>query len=399
MDQVTTATGAPADGKEGRTLFALVSAAFLMRSTYVVLPFLTSLMAASGGWSPESASLAFAAMGAGGLVGALAAGSFGDRFGLRRALFACLLGAACITPLLWVSTQTPAQSLLVVASTAFMLGLLLDGYRPLASAAVGHAVPSAGRQKAFGLVASAGIAGGIVGPLVAGWLSRESWSLLFVQQAVGVLVVVAILAWGLPRDTTPPKRRRGATGYGSTWRRAKFLLLCTLLFAMATSQMLSTFPLYLLRQGIDTAFYGVLLSINSAVALIVLLPIIALGKQVRAEPAIAACAAIVAVGTGCLWMSPSAFVLIFYSAAIGVASSLMFVVGPARASSLADPAHMGAMHSLYGTSVALGLVLGPSIGGWLLHSQGPNVLIAFSVACSIASGILILFQPNEIRAA
>lgn len=375
-------------GWTNRELRSLLVAAFLVRASYVVLPFLTTFLVSARGESADMAATAFSAMGAGGLAGALLAGPLSDRLGVRNCLVGGLSAAALVSLIIPRVAALNKEAMVLVLS--FALGFLLDGYRPVASAAVGLSVSGADRTRAFGLVTWAAMAGGAVGPLVGGFLSRQNWEYVFGQQCIGALAAAAVLFVALRHAAFRGQAKPKVTGYLETLNRGKYLLAALFLFSVVTAQLLSTFPIILTDSGFSASQYGIALTVNSFAAMIFILPFTAFAAKAPAHFLMAGCALMVAVGTGLLAAPIVTPLALAYVLAIGLSSAVMFSVGPSAASALALPSHMGAMHSLFGTSVASGMVIGPLVGGWVLQGFGLRAFVVTVAAAGAVAAFLFL---------
>lgn len=151
---------------------------------------------------------AFNAYVAASLVGMVLAGTWCDRDGPRRTMWAGLLvfsGGAVAAGL------APAMSLLIVARGVQGLGggaLIVAAYVLIA-----RAYPDDMRPKAFSLMAAAWVVPALVGPLIAGWLAETfTWRLAFLLVPV-VLVLPALLL----RDVL--RAHEGGTGEPGSWLR------------------------------------------------------------------------------------------------------------------------------------------------------------------------------------
>ena len=162
--------------------------------------FLFNLFLVGHGYNEKSLGLLASAMAAGGFTGALPAGQFARRFGLRTALFAAFLLAIAIFSARALLLALPAQLVL-----AFLAGITLSIWAVCISPAVAQMTTERQRPFAFSLIFSLGIGvgalGGLFGGRLPGWFAHHPHFASEPQRLVLLLscAVVAIGLWPVSR--------------------------------------------------------------------------------------------------------------------------------------------------------------------------------------------------------
>ncbi|MEV7085643.1 MFS transporter [Streptomyces sp. NPDC093085] len=145
-------------------------------------------------------------------VGAPLLGQLSDRFGRKRILQGCQIGAVAA-----LCTLAAAQVVWLGLIACVLLGLSAANFSASAAYAADHSSPVQRRQ-AIGLL-SAGLGlGGVIGPSVAGWLSDLSLTASILGALTFSLAALALTTFWL-KDTgaagTTGRRRHGTAGPSS----------------------------------------------------------------------------------------------------------------------------------------------------------------------------------------
>ena len=196
-------------GGRGAGTVALWGFNFLSLLTVFFLSSWLPLIVRGLGFSAAQASLAGAALQAGGLLGTLTLGRAVERLG-----FVAVLGAAFLVASMTIAAigqLTMATALLFVL--VFLAGFCVFGGQGVLNAMASHYYPTSLRSTGLGWSLGVGRIGSIAGPIVGGELLRLSWSndALFVCAAVPAMSCVVAL---LVMRTAMAGRSR----VGSTWR-------------------------------------------------------------------------------------------------------------------------------------------------------------------------------------
>lgn len=194
-----------------RPFWALWSGTLVNRLGTMVMPFTGVYLTQARGMSVAAAGLVMAVFGAGSLLSQLLAGVLADRIGRRATLAGSMVATAVTMLALGYST-----SLFAVTAAMFVLGLVIDAYRPASNALVADLVSPAERPRAYGLLFWAINLGYAVGMTAGGWLAGVGFLWLFWIDAVSC-VAFAVLVWRAVPETRPAVRETPG-GFGLVLR-------------------------------------------------------------------------------------------------------------------------------------------------------------------------------------
>ena len=374
----------------------------------VVLPFLVIYLHDVRGFGLGTAGLVVAVASAAQLTAGLLSGPVIDRLGPRLTLGAGLLLQAVGIGLLPL-VREPWQAFALVA----IEGAGAAAFWPSQSTLIARLTPPARRHAAFAqqrLTMNLGLGlGGITGGLVAHVRSPGTFTALFLLDALTFLGYVAALAFihdpGAERDEGAPR-----ASYRAVLRHRTFggLWLLNFLFVAAGYSLITLFPQFARDHGgVSEREIGVVFAVNTAVIVIVQLPLarwIEGRRRMRAlaiMPVLWAIAWLIVDGAGA-WLHATAAFLAFALAAglFGIGECFH---GPAHQALVADigPPHLrGRYFAIHSLSWGLGGTIGPALGGFVL-AAAPFVLwpVAAGVCLVAAAGALALerFIPPLLR--
>jgi MFS family permease len=150
-----------------------------------------SLMATQG-LTLTSANWALTAYLALSALGVLAGGSLADRTQRHGEVAAAGFGAAAVVVLLMTVFSLPPAALVVGMGVAgFLSGMML----PSRDMLVRKAAPPGAAGRVFGIVATGFNIGGVVGPLVFGWIMDHGAPVWVFGMAVGLLLTTSVFAF------------------------------------------------------------------------------------------------------------------------------------------------------------------------------------------------------------
>ncbi len=314
------------------------------------------------------------------LVGQTVGGTLFDRFGGKRVLMGGLLASAAIVTViaffrLW--TVYVAAMGLLGFSTAFF-------WSPV-NAYIARLWPDGGRR-AFNLIYVINNLGVAIGASFGGLVAGFSFRLVFLVNAVTLLVYLAVLWLGVRPDgearsaasDRPAAPVEPGWSTPATRRSAVVAALAAgnFLAWMAYSQWSSTVSIFMKTHGYGMFQYGFLWTVNGALifllqpllSLLVRRAVRSLGRQLAAGAALYATAfALVAASRGLPW----------YIAAMAVMTLGEVLIAPAlpaAVAQLAPPERLGFFQGFVGSMSAGGRMVGPTVGGFLYDRWGPRVL-------------------------
>lgn len=368
-----------------REVRVLAAGSFINSSANFVVPFLV-LYLIHRGYSASLAAGAVSAYAAGKIAAGPVGGLLTDRVGARAIIAGSMAGSAPATVALAVVGR-PVLTMLLAGLT----GLVTELYRPAVSAFLA-AVPGQRRVRAFGIYQLGVSAGTTAGPAVGGLIAEHSFLLLFAGDAATSLAW-AILAWRLlpggraiPAEAGPQLRaHHGMLGD----RRLARLLAVTVLANLVMFQAQTTLPLWVHRQGLPTAAYGLLLALNSGLVVVLQLPVARLTGQRRPELVIAAASVTIGAGFTLLALGHTALLLAAAVTVWSLGELAQWPVAAAYTTRLAPPGMTGRYAGARSFCYGLALLLAP-LAGTALYNLNPVALWASCGAAGVFAAAIII---------
>lgn len=371
------------------SLWMLFAGTFLNRFGSFVSVFLVLYLTAKG-YTAVEAGIAVGSYGIGSLAASLGGGYLADWLGRRSTIVLSMFSSAAT--MLALSQAATLPLIIVITGLA---GMTSELYRPASGALITDLVPPEKRVSAFAWYRLAINLGFAAGPAVAGFLASRSFLLLFLGDAAtslafGVLALIAL----------PDKERHSASmerelasfwrTLGSDYRFLVFLFGSTLI-AFVYFQHLTTFALQVQADGLSTAVYGLLISVNGICIIFLELPISGLTRRLTVRPVIATGWLLIALGFGLIATAHSVVPLILTVVIWTLGEMVHSPVSSAYVANLA-PAHLrGRYQGIWGLTWSAGLILGPILG-ILLYSRSSNALWLTCGALGLLASILLLLS-------
>jgi len=383
-------------GAYPRTFWMLVIGTFINRTGLVVLPFLALFLTLERGLTIPQATAAVSIYGAGAFTGGFIGGWLSDHVGRRAVLLLSLGGGA-----LFVGALPFAPSFVTILAATFVFGLLGEMYRPAVTAAVADLVPGERQPEAYAIVYWAINLGAGVGPAIGGIIASYSYLGLFVLDGATMLAY-ALVVWVAIPETRPveaegtvrqPVRLSVALGD----RALVAMALATLFVGLGFIQLFSALPLTMKADGLSELDYGLLVSINGGLIVLIGLPVAAWAGNRMLSWTLPASVALIAVG---LAMHGPAHTFWIYAigALVWTLGEMAFLpVVPTIVSRLA-PVHLrGSYQGVYHAGWGLAKMIGPFLGGLVLAGYGAMALwLGAAGLVGLAALGLVALRP-ELR--
>jgi MFS family permease len=373
-------------------VWLLCAGTFVNRFGSFVFTFLV-LYLVDRGYSAAEAGAVVSVYGVGNLVSALAGGALADRIG-RRPTIALSMFSSSATML--ALSQADGLALLVVLTA--LAGLTAELYRPAAGALLADLIPPELRVTGFGAYRLAINAGFAAGPAVAGVLAERSYTWLFVGDAItsaafGVLALVALPKGGPPRRVD---ERRGEALRAIAHDRAFTLfLVASTLGALVYFQMSAALPLHVEASGLSPTVYGLLISLNGALIVVLELPLTVFTQRRPRRPVIALGFALLGIGFGLTAVADTAPAL---AATVLVWTLGEIVCAPVSGAYVADlaPVHLrGRYQGAWGLTFAIALIVAPAAGAALYAASATGLwLLCLGVGLTAAALVLVPPRPR-----
>ncbi|MBK9032782.1 MAG: MFS transporter [Myxococcales bacterium] len=334
------------------------------------------------------------------------AGQLSDRIGRRPLIVGSLLARALVIAILGAQILVDA-SLPWIAVTFVVSSTLRGSFEPVAYALCTDLAPPHQRTDAFGLQRMGTNLGWALGPALGGLLSWVvPYGAVFFLAAAGMIAAAWMcrgIAVAAPTTGVPARARLWASlAAAAAHRPMRLLLIATVVFALAQTQMFTLFTVYLADE-LDLSKFdiGLVYMINGA--LVLLLQWHALGmihrlgvRRVLPLSALGFAAGYLLVGlaTG----------LATAMAAIALITAAEVLFTPAHQTAAAessDPARMGTSFGLVSWAQTIGIAFAPLCGGALYDHIGHHHLALWacvSGAFLVLSGLLVAYGRAAPRA-
>jgi MFS family permease len=372
-------------------VWVLFATTLVNRLGTMALPFLVLWLAKYSSFSVAQASCCIAVYGAGSLATMLLAGPACDRLGAPRVLQASLGGSGLLMVLFPLAQSLPMMYVLCALWSVFA-----EASRPASLLIVSQSVPVDRRKSAFALIRMAVNLGMMAGPVIGGLLLPVSRSAVFlIDGATSILAAVVFstlltrFSSGLPTETPgiPSRVPRSAR---MDWAFPAFL--CALFpVALVSYQHQAALPVFLTRElGLSALAFGLLILINTALVLMLEVPLNVAIAHWRHPVCIAAGALLFGLGFGGF-----AFVRSFGSAAAAVVVLTFgeMILLPASAAYVAEAApanQAGRYLAMYQMCFGLAFMIGPWLGAKLLEQYGSGTLWSAALGAGVLSAAAVL---------
>lgn len=339
-------------------------------------------------------------------------GYLSDRFNRKNTLcILTLLQALCFLICGFIELSMKVPVLLLAAS------FFSSAAQTASGAMTADLSDKSNRQGAFSLLYLGGNIGFSVGPLIAGFLYRKYLPLIFIGDAVTTIISIIIIYINVP-ETKPQyiideeilsedfERAEEGSAIIALIKRPKILVfgIISIFISFSFSQVHFTLPLYSNALfGIDNGpkIFGVLMSTNGIVVVIMTIFVIGNTKKFDASFNVALSAIFWAVGLGMLYYV-STFKMMVISTIVWTIGEILHAtnVGVYIANN-SPKSHRARFNSLYGIISGTGQAMGPIIiGRYLLNNPIKNVwAITFFIAfgCSIIMYCFNIYENKKYQ--
>jgi len=262
-----------------RTFWIVIAITFIDRiGGSLLFPFFALYITSKFNVGMTEVGVLFAAFSVSSFAGSTIGGALTDRFGRKGIIIFGLIASSLSTVAMGLIGSFQAFFFL-----ALFVGILTDVAGPAHQAMIADILPEKQRADGYGILRVAFNLSVVIGPVIGGLLASRSYMLLFLSDAVISLLTAILIAIFLP-ETKPeahpdaPKQTMGNTfaGYGQVFRNTAFMLFlgAVMLQVFSYMNMNTTLGVYLRNEhGTPESSYGLLLSINAAMVVLMQFPI------------------------------------------------------------------------------------------------------------------------------
>ncbi|TDU04854.1 putative MFS family arabinose efflux permease [Streptomyces sp. 846.5] len=352
-----------------------------------VVPFLALYLTIDRGFSPAFTGLVASLYGLGGSVASVAGGVLADRIGRRPTLLAAQSGTAVMTLVLGLAH--PAWAIAVAAA---VLGFTGSASRPAVSAIMADVVRPEDRVRAYSLNYWAINIGFAVSAAAAGLIAAHGYLLLFIGDAATTLLCALVVFARVP-ETRPEAASPAVSactpapvGLGTVLRDPVFMAFVGLTFltAFVDGQGSIALPIVMGRQGFSPADYGLVVSLNGVLIVLLQIPITRI-IQGRSRALMLSTAAVL---TGCgFGLTAFAGAAWFYALTVTVWTAGEMLRVPPGMAIVAElsPVHArGRYQGVYSLAWSGASFLAPLTAGFLLAAPGAD---AVWLSCTLLGAV------------
>jgi MFS family permease len=290
-----------------------------------------------------------------------------------------------------------AAGLALIIALAAVTGLASELYRPATSAIMAAAVPAGpARLTAFSVYQLGVSAGTAAGPAVGGIVAEHSFLALFAADAA------TSAAWGILAWVTLPGTRPGQAGPRPTSpavladRRLLRMTAATFLVNLILFQAQTTFPLWVHRQGLSSAAYGLLLALNSALIMLLQIPSTRLTARASPPAVISLTSIVTGGGFALLALGHGAAVLALAVIVWSLGELTQWPVAAAYTTSLAPAGLTGRYAGTRSLAYGAALLAAP-LAGTALYHLNPATLWTGCLTIGILAALTMIPGPRRRR--
>lgn len=431
-----------------RPVYVLCLGTLVNRAGSFFVIFLTIYLSDHQGYSARFATLCMGVFGLGSMTAAFVGGQLADVLGRRIVMLISLTGGAIILALFG---HVSGRWAILAAILAF--ALVIDMYRPAASAMIGDLCEPGQRSYAFGLVYIAINLGFWVGATVGGLVVRVSYLWLFYGDALTSLLYAGIIALFI-RETLP--RRAGRRGFpvlvdsepapaapvsdaanagavpasaghgaasksvaapsqgssgekgpapaagaqavpltaaiGHMWRDTPFVVYCAgcLIGGLVFMQGMSTLPLYMKSLGIGADSYSRVISLNGAMIALGQLPLTAFLARFDRLRLMAAASVMIGAGFGMTALAGPVWQFALTVIVWTLGEMMQASFSQAIVADMAPAELRGRYMGVFSMCFSSAVTLGAPLGGQVLDRFGGHALWAGCLGASLVAAGLFL---------
>ena len=347
------------------------------------------------GFSAPQAGLAASTYGVGAVFASIIGGYLADHLGRRNSIALSMFLSAGV-----MLALSQADSLGWILSLSAAAGFSAELYRPASLALLTDLTPAGGRVTAFAFYRLAINMGFAAGPAIGGLLAERSFFYLFLGDAITSTVFGVIALTALPYDR-PLREHGGRHDTGTVkemltdWPFIRFIG-AGVLSAFVYLQLFTTFSLQIRAFGFSDAAYGMLISVNGIVVMLLELPLSFVTRRFSPKPVIALGLLLVAVGFGVLGYISTLVWIVVAVMIITLGEILMMPVASAYVADISPDNMRGRYQGLWSSSFGVGMVLGPGLGA-AFFSVNPTGLWTTCFALGAIAAMLVLVSPRHKR--
>lgn len=356
-------------------------------------------MTQQAGFSAATAGALLGAFGVGGLISVMLSGTLIDRLGAKPVLLITLLGTSLFCGLL-----ASANSPFLIGISVLLLGLFSQAMTPSYSTTLARVVRPEQLRTGFSMMVIAQNVGFTVLPVIAGFLGKVSYRLVYVMEGGLCLIAALIVLFGIRHvsNTTPdaPSSFWAALGGLKRVFSDRYFVIFVaqnIIFMMIYMQSQSTLPLVMDAQGFPPEQYGMLLSVNGLLVVTMQLPADSIVNRFKRKLLLPIASVLLAIG---VMLQVTAMTFWLYVICLVIWTMAEFINMPvthAESVRLAPSGFTGRYVALFSLSLSLATILGGMLGGFIFEFFGSTALWFSMGGAALALAVWRLLSFNPAR--
>ncbi|HTJ44743.1 MAG TPA: MFS transporter [Kofleriaceae bacterium] len=365
------------------------------RAGNFVVPLLTYYLTQARGLRLDHAGEIVALYGVGQIGASLVGGVLADHLGRRASILISMFGGAASMLALGLVRAPEA-----IAAMVLVTGFAGELYRPAVAAMIADVVPPEDRLRAYSLLYWAVNLGFSIAPLLAGVVSRWSYSILFVVDAATTATYGVIVLLRVPETKPARVAHHAPVRLATVLADRTFMVFVALAFLAAWVPYQSNVALaaYMGAQGHSSTVYGAVVAVNG-VLIVLFQPSINRALATRDPSRVLAMSALV-TGLG-FFMHDLGASIALHVAAVSVwtlGEILGSGIGSTMVAAFAPTEARGRYQGVFVMSWGLASATGPLIGSRVLASWGPSALWSACLALGAVVALLFVVTAPARRA-
>ncbi|MBK9604805.1 MAG: MFS transporter [Anaerolineales bacterium] len=389
-----------------RTFWILIVITFIDRIGGALLfPFFALYLTSKFDVGMADVGVLFAAFSVSSFVGSAVGGALTDRFGRKGIIIFGLIASSFSTVAMGLVTSFEYFFVL-----AFFIGILTDVAGPAHQAMIADILPEDKRADGYGILRVAFNLSVVIGPAIGGLLAARSYLVLFLSDAAISLLTVVLIAIFLPEtkpeahpDAPKESMTRTFAGYGQVFRNTAFMLFlgAVLLQVFTYMNMNTSLGVFLRNEhGTNESGYGLLLSINAAMVVLMQFPIT---RRITKFPPMLMMAAgtfLYVIGFSMYGFVTTYVLFIVAMVIITLGEMVVSPVSQALVASFAPEEMRGRYMAVSGFSWGIPFAIGPYLAGLIIDGPTPYMLwyAAGFVGMLSTIGFLALYRMKSKQA-
>lgn len=344
----------------------------------------------------------FAAFSISSFIGSILGGALTDRLG-RKGIIIFGLIASSISALGMGLVNAIELFLIIVV----IVGLLAETAGPARQAMIADILPEKKRAQGYGIFRVAFNLSVVIGPAIGGLLAARSYLALFVTDAI-ISLITAVLVYRFLPETKPVASADDAqesvtasfSGYLRVLRDTTFMFFlgASMLMVLTYMNMNTTLGVFLRDvHGVPEAGYGLLLSLNAAMVVLLQFPITRRIERQQPLLMMAAGTLLYAIGFAMYGFVSIYSMFILAMVIITIGEMIVAPMGQALVARFSPEDMRGRYMAIFGFSWSIPFAVGPVMAGYILDNYDPGWLwyIAGIIGVMAVFGFLALHRRTQ----